>query len=146
MRIGQGIPFNRKFWNSDRGFLFDVIDGQNPEADGYCRPNQIFALALEHPILNAERWKPVLTVVREKLLTPVGLRSLAPGEPEYKATYDGDLRSRDAAYHQGTVWGWLIGPFIDAWLRVYPDDFRNCPTIPQRVSTAPGVSLRGQHQ
>ena len=55
-------------------------------------------------------------------MTPFGLRSLAPGDPDYKAAYDGDLRARDAAYHQGTVWGWLIGPFIDAWLRVYPDD------------------------
>ena len=57
-----------------------------------------------------------------KLATPVGLRSLAPGHPDYKPRYDGDLRSRDAAYHQGTVWGWLAGPFVDAWLRVYPDD------------------------
>jgi glycogen debranching enzyme len=61
-------------------------------------------------------------VVRQKLLTPVGLRSLAPGHPDYKPRYYGDLRSRDAAYHQGTVWGWLAGPFVDAWLRVHPDD------------------------
>src|SRR5581483_4812771 len=59
------------------------------------------------------------------LLTPVGLRSLAPGEKDYKAKYDGDLRSRDAAYHQGTVWAWLIGPFIDAWLKVHPGEFEN---------------------
>jgi glycogen debranching enzyme len=64
----------------------------------------------------------VLEVVRSRLLTPVGLRSLAPGHRDYKARYDGDLRSRDAAYHQGTVWGWLIGPFVDAWLKVHPDD------------------------
>jgi len=61
--------------------------------------------------------------VSERLLTPFGLRSLAPGHPDYKATYTGDLRSRDAAYHQGTVWAWLIGPFIDAWLRVHPCEF-----------------------
>ncbi len=61
-------------------------------------------------------------VVRDRLLTPVGLRSLAPGDPDYKPQYFGDLRTRDAAYHQGTVWGWLVGPFIDAWLKVYPDD------------------------
>ena len=60
--------------------------------------------------------------MRAKLVTPVGLRSLAPGEPDYKPRYFGDLRARDAAYHQGTVWAWLIGPFIDAWLKVYPDD------------------------
>jgi glycogen debranching enzyme len=64
----------------------------------------------------------VLQVVREHLLTPVGLRSLAPGHPDYRAKYYGDLRSRDAAYHQGTVWAWLIGPFVDAWLKVHPGD------------------------
>ena len=114
--------FNQKFWNPDRGFLFDVIEGENPIADAYCRPNQIFSLSLEFPILDEEYRQPVLNVVRDRLLTPVGLRSLAPGEPDYKARYDGDLRSRDAAYHQGTVWGWLIGPFIDAWLCVNPGD------------------------
>ena len=61
-------------------------------------------------------------VVRERLLTPVGLRSLAPGHRDYKAQYYGDLRARDAAYHQGTVWAWLAGPFVDAWLKVHPDD------------------------
>ena len=60
----------------------------------------------------------------DKLLTPVGLRSLAPDDPDYKAKYDGDLRARDAAYHQGTVWAWLIGPYIDAWLKVHPG--RSC--------------------
>jgi glycogen debranching enzyme len=65
----------------------------------------------------------VLKVVQQRLLTPVGLRSLAPGHPEYKARYDGDLRARDGAYHQGTVWAWLIGPFIDAWIKVYPGDY-----------------------
>ena len=68
------------------------------------------------------RWAPVMDAVCQRLLTPVGLRSLAPGEPEYKPRYDGDLRSRDAAYHQGTVWGWLVGPFIDAWLKVHPQE------------------------
>jgi glycogen debranching enzyme len=61
-----------------------------------------------------------MKVVTERLLTPVGLRSLAPDHPDYKPTYDGDLRARDAAYHQGTVWGWLIGPYVDAWMRVHP--------------------------
>ena len=67
----------------------------------------------------------MLDVVTDRLLTPVGLRSLAPGHPDYKPTYDGDLRSRDAAYHQGTVWAWLIGPFIDAWLKVYPGQYQS---------------------
>jgi len=73
-------------------------------------------------VLSRDRWKPVMNVVRDRLLTPVGLRSLAPGDPDYKTRYFGDLRARDAAYHQGTVWGWLAGPFVDAWLKVYPDD------------------------
>jgi glycogen debranching enzyme len=86
------------------------------------RPNQVFAISLDHPVLDREKWQPVLSVVREKLLTPVGLRSLTPGHPDYKAKYFGDLRARDAAYHQGTVWAWLIGPFVDAWTKTYPDD------------------------
>ena len=73
-------------------------------------------------MLDPVRWEAVVTATREKLLTPVGLRSLAPEEPDYKPRYDGDLRARDAAYHQGTVWAWLIGPFVDAWLKVYPKD------------------------
>jgi predicted glycogen debranching enzyme len=112
--------FNRRFWNEATGFLFDVVDGERGD-DASCRPNQIFAISLPNPVLDPGRWRPVLETVQRKLLTPVGLRSLAPDHPDYKARYDGDLRARDAAYHQGTVWAWLIGPFIDAWLRVYPD-------------------------
>jgi glycogen debranching enzyme len=97
------------------------VDGENGD-DSACRPNQIFALSLEHPVLQEDRWGSVLEVVRNQLLTPVGLRSLAPGSPDYRSVYHGDLPSRDAAYHQGTVWGWLIGPFVDAQLRVHPDD------------------------
>jgi predicted glycogen debranching enzyme len=113
--------FARRFWFAEGGYLYDVVDGETGD-DAALRPNQIFAISLAHPVLAAGRWKPVFEVVREKLLTPVGLRSLSPDHPDYKAKYDGDLRARDAAYHQGTVWGWLIGPFIDAWLRVYPGD------------------------
>ena len=113
--------FNRRFWYEAGGHLYDVVDGEG-EDDPACRPNQVFAISLPHPVLARERWEPVMRVVRERLLTPVGLRSLAPGHPDYKPTYDGDLRSRDAAYHQGTVWGWLIGPYVDAWLRVHPED------------------------
>ena len=115
--------FNRRFWNEATGCLFDVVDGESGD-DPACRPNQLFAVSLDHPVLEPSRWGPVLEVVRAKLLTPFGLRSLAPGEPDYKPRYDGDLRSRDAAYHQGTVWGWLIGPYIDAWLKVHPGDRR----------------------
>ena len=113
--------FNRRFWFADGGYLYDVVDGESGD-DSACRPNQVLAISLDHPILDRERWEPVLQVVRSRLLTPVGLRSLAPGHRAYKARYYGDLRSRDAAYHQGTVWGWLIGPFVDAWLRVHPQD------------------------
>jgi glycogen debranching enzyme len=74
--------------------------------------------------LERSRWESVLRVVQERLLTPVGLRSLAPGSPEYKRVYYGDLRARDAAYHQGTVWAWLIGPWIDAWLKLHPEEHR----------------------
>ncbi len=114
--------FNKRFWYAEGGYLYDVVDGEDGKDDASLRPNQLFAFSLEYPILDREHWEPVVQTVKEHLLTPVGLRSLAPGSPDYKPHYDGDLRSRDAAYHQGTVWGWLIGPFIDAWLKVYPDD------------------------
>ena len=90
--------------------------------DSSCRPNQLFAISLEHPVLDQKRWSSVVKVAQEKLLTSVGLRSLSPDHPDYKPIYSGDLRSRDGAYHQGTVWAWLIGPFIDAWLKVHPGD------------------------
>ena len=113
--------FNRRFWYAEGNFLYDVVDGERGD-DCSCRPNQLLAMSLKYPVLDQQRWKPVLETVREKLLTPVGLRSLSREHPDYKAKYFGDLRARDAAYHQGTVWAWLIGPFIDAWLKVHPDD------------------------
>ena len=113
--------FNERFWNPDRGCLFDVIDGEQGN-DPACRPNQLLAISLDHPILDPARWKAVVAICEEKLLTPVGLRSLSPGDKDYKARYDGDLRARDAAYHQGTVWSWLIGPFVDAWIKVHPTE------------------------
>jgi predicted glycogen debranching enzyme len=109
--------FNARFWYAEGGYLYDVVDGERGH-EACCRPNQVFAISLPHPILDRTRWEPVMKVVRERLLTPVGLRSLAPGDPDYKARYYGDLRARDAAYHQGTVWGWLIGPYIDAELKL----------------------------
>jgi predicted glycogen debranching enzyme len=113
--------FNQRFWYDKGGFLYDVVDGEKGD-DPSCRPNQVLAISLAHSVLDRERWASVLDVVQRRLLTPVGLRSLAPGEPDYKPTYHGDLRSRDAAYHQGTVWPWLIGPFVDAWLKLHPND------------------------
>jgi predicted glycogen debranching enzyme len=114
--------FNDRFWFAEGSYLHDVIDGEDVEYDSRCRPNQILSISLPHPVLLEQRWEPVMRIVRDRLVTPVGLRSLAPGDRDYKSRYFGDLRARDAAYHQGTVWAWLAGPFIDAWLRVYPDD------------------------
>jgi predicted glycogen debranching enzyme len=111
--------FNRRFWFESGGYLYDVVDGEHAD-DTCCRPNQILAISLPHPVLDRERWGPVMKVIRERLLTPAGLRSLAPGETDYKSRYYGDLRARDAAYHQGTVWAWLIGPYVDAELKL-PD-------------------------
>jgi len=113
--------FNARFWYEGGGYLYDVVDGDQGD-DPACRPNQVFAVALDHPVLDPARWERVVRVVEDRLLTPFGLRSLAPGHPEYKPKYYGDLRSRDAAYHQGTVWAWLIGPFVDAWLKTHPED------------------------
>lgn len=124
--------FHERFWRPSEGALFDVVDCLDPGegrgdrlvdgSDPRCRPNQIFALSLAHPVLARDRWASVVETVRERLLTPVGLRTLAPDDPDYRARYFGDLRARDAAYHQGTVWPWLLGPFVDAWLRVHPDE------------------------
>ncbi|MBY0524190.1 MAG: amylo-alpha-1,6-glucosidase [Gemmataceae bacterium] len=121
LAVRARAAFNDRFWNPATTYLFDVVDGEQGDDDA-CRPNQLFALSLDHPVLDESRWVPVLEAARQRLLTPVGLRSLAPGHPDYKPQYYGDLRARDAAYHQGTVWAWLIGPFVDAWLRVHPGD------------------------
>jgi predicted glycogen debranching enzyme len=112
--------FNRRFWYEEGGYLYDVVDAEKGGDDNSCRPNQVMAISLDHPVLDESRWQAVMDVVTGRLLTPVGLRSLAPGSPDYKAKYYGDLRSRDAAYHQGTVWAWLIGPYVDAWLKLHP--------------------------
>ena len=111
--------FNERFWYEEGQYLYDVVD----ENESCLRPNQIFAISLDFPVLDEARWKRIVEVVHDELVTPVGLRSLARRDAEYKKAYDGDLRARDAAYHQGTVWGWLIGPFIDAWLKVHPGEY-----------------------
>jgi len=112
--------FNKRFWIDAEGYLYDVIDGERGE-DTAFRPNQVLSIALPHPALSEDRWRSVVDLAKDRLVTPVGLRSLSRDHPDYKAMYFGDLRARDAAYHQGTVWAWLIGPFIDAWLKVYKD-------------------------
>jgi predicted glycogen debranching enzyme len=115
--------FNKRFWFAEGGYLYDVVDVDGGSAnDPSLRPNQLLAISVDHPLLDAERWKSVIDIVEKNLLTPLGLRTLSPDDPEYKPIYAGDLRSRDGAYHQGTVWAWLIGPFVDAWLKVHPHD------------------------
>ncbi len=113
--------FNERFWFEQGEYLYDVVDGERGD-DAALRPNQLLAISLPYPVLSEKYWRPVLDKVKGRLLTPVGLRSLAPDHPDYRSKYFGDLRARDAAYHQGTAWAWLIGPFIDAWLKVHPDD------------------------
>jgi predicted glycogen debranching enzyme len=113
--------FNARFWYAEGGYLFDVIDGPETAADPSLRPNQLFAISLPHSVLDPARWPAVVDLVAKTLVTPVGLRSLAPGSPGYQSNYHGDLRTRDAAYHQGTVWSWLVGPYVDALLRTHPE-------------------------
>jgi len=110
--------FNQRFWYSEGRYLYDIVDGEQGD-DTACRPNQLLSFSLKHPVLAQKRWPVVIEVVEEQLLTPFGLRSLAPNHVNYHSKYEGNLRSRDGAYHQGTVWSWLIGPFIDAWLKVH---------------------------
>jgi predicted glycogen debranching enzyme len=114
--------FNRRFWCEARGHLFDVVDGEEgPDGDdASLRPNQLFAFSLPHPVLARERWRPVLEVVRRALWTPRGLRTLAPADARYRGLHAGDVSTRDAAYHNGTVWPWLLGAWVDAELAVDP--------------------------
>ena len=111
-----GHAFARTFWNEADGCLYDCVTNSLP--DPSLRPNQIFAVSLPHGALNADQQKAVVRVVMEKLLTPMGLRSLSPDDPRYRRRYGGSWESRDRAYHQGTVWAWLIGAFIEAYLKV----------------------------
>jgi len=116
--------FVERFWNPERECLYDVVDVDHRSGvcDGRIRPNQIFAVGgLPHALVDGERAARIVATVEQHLLTPLGLRTLAPGEPDYHPRYEGDVRARDAAYHQGTAWPWLLGPFVEAWLRVNGD-------------------------
>jgi predicted glycogen debranching enzyme len=110
-----------KFWNEDTGCCYDVIDSPGIGNDSRLRPNQIFAVSLPKSPLTGEQQRAVVDICARRLLTSHGLRSLAKQEPGYQLRYGGSPWERDAAYHQGTVWGWLIGPFVLAHLRVYGD-------------------------
>jgi predicted glycogen debranching enzyme len=108
--------FNRLFWNEKLGCLYDVVNGGPP--DPSIRPNQIFAVSLPHSMLPQDQARRVVEKVEEHLLTPFGLRSLAPSDAQYHGCYTGGPAERDGAYHQGTVWPWLLGPFITAYIKV----------------------------
>ncbi len=110
------LSFNGVFWNEAEKCLFDVVE--NGTRDGSVRPNQLFAVSLHHTILDEGQWQAVVEKAELELLTPFGLRSLSPNDPAYVPVYIGSPFDRDSAYHQGNVWGWLIGPFIDAYRRV----------------------------
>ena len=109
--------FGEKFWNADRGFLNDVISSSG--TDARLRPNQLFAISLPFPLIANHEARAVVNAVERELLTPVGLRTLARGEPGYVPHYQGGVAQRDGAYHQGTVWPWLLGPFVRAYLRTH---------------------------
>jgi len=142
--------FAERFWNEERGFMFDVVDVDHRDGvnDGSLRPNQIFAVGgLPFPVLDGARARAVVDIVERQLWTPAGLRSLGPAEPGYIGRYRGDVRQRDGAYHRGTVWPWLTGAFVEAWLRVRgdtPENHREAdtrflgPLLRHFESSAPG--------
>jgi glycogen debranching enzyme len=114
--------FAARYWNSDRGCLFDVVDvdHQPGRVDATIRPNQIFAVGgLPIPLLRGERARQVVDLVESHLWTPLGMRSLSPEDSAYRPRYEGAVPQRDGAYHQGTAWAWLLGPFVEAWLYVH---------------------------
>jgi glycogen debranching enzyme len=108
--------FNEKFWNPQKGCLFDVVNDK--AIDASIRPNQIFAISLDFTMLDKEKNLKVVEMVNRELVTPYGLRTLALGDPKFIGKCSGDSRSRDMAYHNGTIWPWLLGPFVTAYLNV----------------------------
>jgi glycogen debranching enzyme len=122
--------FRAKFWNEKRECLCDLI------GDEKIRPNQIFAVSLPYELLDKREQQAVVRAVHRDLLTPVGLRTLEPGDPDYQPHYQGPAEQRDAAYHQGTVWPWLIGPFVDAYLMACgntPKNLAYCRSLVDRL-------------
>jgi len=113
--------FARRFWNPADGWLYDVVDADHVPGrlDPTLRPNQILAVGgLPYSLLQGDRARQVVDAVERRLWTPLGLRTLAPGAEGYTPRYQGGIRERDGAYHRGTVWPWLLGPFVEAWVRV----------------------------
>jgi predicted glycogen debranching enzyme len=116
--------FAARFWYPDGGYLSDVVDvdDQSGVNDHSLRPNQILALAVAPSLVSVEQGRSAIEAARRSLLTPLGLRTLAPDDPAYKGHYGGDRRTRDAAYHQGTVWPWLLGAYADARATFFPEE------------------------
>ena len=114
--------FVEAFWNEADGCLYDVVSDSG--ADRAIRPNQIFAVSLPHGMLPSDKALRVLEVVEWELLTPYGLRTLSRRDPNYRGRYGGDPYARDSAYHQGTVWPWLLGPFLTAYVKLHGSDVR----------------------
>jgi predicted glycogen debranching enzyme len=122
---GAEASFNRRFWNEDTRYLYDVVDCDHVpgRVDGHVRPNALFAVGgLPFQVLRGERAKQVVDLAEAKLLTPAGLRSLSPDDPQYRGSYRGGVWARDTAYHQGTVWPFLMGAFVEAWVRTRGGD------------------------
>jgi glycogen debranching enzyme len=127
--------FGDRFWNAGAGCLYDVVDCDHRPGtvDASCRPNQILAVGgLPARVITGRRARLIVEAVEAHLWTPMGLRSLAPGEPGYVPYYQGGVAERDGAYHQGTVWPWLAGPFIEAWVRVHGSTQRAKQTARRR--------------
>jgi predicted glycogen debranching enzyme len=123
--------FNALFWNESAGCLYDVVNVN--DRDDSIRPNQVLAASLEHTMLSKQKAASILDVVERELLTPYGLRTLAPGDPQYRGRYEGGPQQRDSAYHQGTVWPWLLGPWIAACLKVRPRTQKNLVRAAERL-------------
>ena len=111
--------FTEQFWNGAKKYLYDVVDGDS--RDDSLRPNQLFAISLPFALIENDKAASVLKIVTEKLYVPVGLRSLSPDDPAYVPRYEGDSSKRDASYHQGTVWSWLLGAYVDALVKTGAD-------------------------
>jgi predicted glycogen debranching enzyme len=130
------VSFRKRFWYEQGGYLYDVIDG--PEGnDASFRPNQLYAISLVDELVPRDRAQQILQLVEAQLLTPVGLRTLSPTDSRYRPRYEGDVLQRDGAYHQGTVWPFLLGSFVTAWIRVHG---KNPSTLKQARSFLDGIS------
>ena len=115
--------FSEIFWFSAGNYCYDVID-ESGTPDASLRPNQLFTISLPFRLLEGEKAKAVFQIIKEKLYTPFGLRSLTPDDPRYSGHYGGDVFKRDGAYHQGTAWSWLLGPFVESGMKIQGESFR----------------------